>query len=229
MLSLHLMMGVRSIGISVSTSRLRATTSILTDSSDSGLTKSPWDDFDHLFTSQMMSDLGSTVMLTTTFVNAAVKLIQKRGPNPWPISHIEWRLFVDLVDPLDISFDSNPPSSRNSVIIDLQIYMASRDARKQVIESLRGGMMVVPWIEKEHFTLVVGYATTEDHMHCFHIDSLATPRSDSPATPCASILKRFIEATRKETPTISITPVAINTLANLSHQMAPLSRSGGPS
>jgi hypothetical protein len=65
--------------------------------------------FDHLFTSQMMSDLGSTVMLTTTFVNAAIKLIQKRGPNPWPISHIKWRLFVDLVDPLDISFDSNPP------------------------------------------------------------------------------------------------------------------------
>ena len=89
--------------------------------------------------------------------------------------------------------------------------MASTDARKKVIESLRGGMMVVPWIEKKHFTLVVGYATTGDHMHCFHIDSLATPRSDSFATPRSSILERFIEATRKETPTISITPVAINT------------------
>jgi hypothetical protein len=104
---------------------------------------------------------------TTTFVNAAVKLIQKRGPNPWPISHLESRLFVDLVDPQYISFNSNPPSSRNSVIIDSQIYMASTDAHKKAIESLQipkglQGMILVPWIEQRHFMLVVGYATGDD-------------------------------------------------------------------
>jgi hypothetical protein len=93
-----------------------------------------------------------------------------------------------------------------SVIIDSQMYILSTDARKQALESLQTpegleGMIIVPWIQQHHFTLVVGYATG-DHMHCFHIDSLAVP--------CSIILESFIATTRKETP-ISITPVATNT------------------
>jgi hypothetical protein len=55
---------------------VEAATSILTDSSDSGLTESqlPWDDFHHLFTSQMMPDLGST----------GINLTSTTGPSPGP-------------------------------------------------------------------------------------------------------------------------------------------------
>lgn len=55
-----------------------------------GLGSLPWDDhaIDCFFTSQMMSDLSDPkVLMSTTFVNVALKLIRTQGPsNPWPIS-----------------------------------------------------------------------------------------------------------------------------------------------
>jgi len=84
------------------------------------------------------------------------------------------------------------------------MYILSTIACKQALESLQTpeglqGMIIVPWIQQQHFTLVVGYATG-DHMHCFCISSLAVP--------CSTTLESSIATTRKETP-ISITPVAI--------------------
>jgi hypothetical protein len=51
-----------------------------------------------------------------------------------------------------------------SVIIDSWMYILSTDAGKQALESLQTpeglqGMIVVPWIQQQHFMLVVGYAT----------------------------------------------------------------------
>jgi hypothetical protein len=75
-------------------------------------------------------------------------------------------------------------------------------------EILHGGTSLVPWIDQQHFTLLVGYViATEDHMHCIHVESLAGPSS-------FTILTSFIETTKKPNPSgtvKSFRPVAIKT------------------